>query len=155
MNELKCRVEIELITDNEVEIRLFDSFEDQKCLCWKMLVSEAKDLSSWWQKKKAFLQDGKLPLKNLRYGSVQVSMHVPSLLEVKGFDFYCSPKIVGWTLPVAAVEALGHFFSVYDQPDCPPDKSDSSQERLAPDNPVPTVGLGQSFVKDRIGVLFF
>lgn len=110
MNEWKCQVEIEHMTDGQVEVRLFDCPKNGKYLSWKIPLLEAQDLSSWWEEE-AHPKTLRLPLIDSIYRSIQISMYSPTLVLIKGFDAYGTPKIVGFSLPTEVVEALVNYFA--------------------------------------------
>lgn len=155
MSEWKCRVEIQVLAEDVVELRLFDFSDKTKYLSWKMLLSEARDLASWWNTEGLSPQNRKLPVNNVRYRSIQLSMFTPSLVQVKGFDPHGSPKIVGWSLPAPMVEALRNYFSAHEEPIRPGDRSGGHEGERGQRNSSEAAIQRQSPTTDRIVVYFF
>jgi hypothetical protein len=154
MNDWKYRVEIEVITDELIELRLADSPDNPQYLTWRIPIVEAQDLASWWEE--LFVPGAlDLPLKDLRYRSIQISMYSPALVQIKGFDVYGSPKIVGWSLPTPAVEALVHYFSVSIETTGPFHGSGNLNGGITRGNAVQTAAQAQSALTNRVAVYFF
>jgi hypothetical protein len=133
---------------------LFESADSLKYLSWKIPLSEARDLSHWWETETLALQERSLPVKSVRFGSILISMYAPSLVFVKAFDVHGSPRIVGWTLPAPAVEALRHYFAANEKPNGPSAGSNGGEGGFLPDNSVQYANSYRSSVRERIGVSF-
>jgi hypothetical protein len=154
MNEWRCHVEIELISDEQVEVRLFGSPDNGKYLSWKIPLSEAQDLASWWEEEVA-PGTRRLPVKDLRHRSIQISMYSPTLVQIKGFDAYGSPRVVGWSLPTPVVEALVQYFAVPWKSSLPSTITSQHERRLRPRDPLEAAVPKESPITDRISVYFF
>lgn len=133
MRDWKCRVETELVTEEELELRLLDSQDDGRCLSWKIPLLEANDLASWWAEE-IDSETRRLPVKDLRYRSIQISMYSHTLVQIKGFDTYGTPKIVGCSLPTPVFEALVHYFTVPKESNRPSTNTSEHEGELRPCN---------------------
>lgn len=154
MSDWKCRAEIDLVTEEELELRLVDSTDDGRYLSWKIPLSEANDLASWWAEE-IDSETRRLPVKDLRYRSIQISMYSPTLAQIKGFDAYGTPNIVGCSLPKPLLEALVHYFTVPRESNRPSTTTSEHEGGLRPWNGLEAPFLQASPPKDRIAVYFF
>lgn len=111
-NNRQGRVDIIQTDENQIQLRLFDSSGSSKShYAWKMSIREAIDLSAWWENEGIALDCRKLPVINVRYNNVELTMYVVNSLYVKGIDSYGNKKSVGWSLPVEVVEYLTEWLS--------------------------------------------
>lgn len=154
MSNWKCRAEIELMTEEELELRLLDSPDDGRYLSWKIPLAEAYDLASWWGEE-IDSETRRLPVKDLRYRSIQISMYSPTLVQIKVFDAYGTPKIVGCSLPTPVLEALVRYCTVPRESNHPSTTTSEHEGGLRPWNGLEAPFLQASPPKDRIAVYFF
>ena len=155
MNEWKCRVEIELTDENQIDLRYFDERDVAKHLSWRMSLAEAMDLASWWKTEGCSLETRKLPLTNAHYGTVQITAYALTLIQVKGFDPYGQLRILGWSLPPPVIEAMGHYFAVHEEPNRSGDRASEHEGGLGQCNSVEVADPRQSSMTDRIAVYSF
>jgi len=96
------RVEIIVLDPNTFELKLYDSMEDKRYRSWKIPMSVATAIASWWQEQGPYgmSREGK------RTASVLISMLSSEHVDIKEFDRLGHPKLAGWSLPVVVVEAL-------------------------------------------------
>jgi len=101
------RVEIIFLNTDTVELKLYESSEDNRYRRWIMNLPVARAIAKWWRDKGAHEPTGKKD----RTGSVIISRFSSSHAEVKELDISGHPKHIGWSLPIVVVEALAKELS--------------------------------------------
>lgn len=81
-------------------------------------------------------------------------MYSPTLVQIKGFDAYGSPKIVGMFLPTPVVEALVHYFSVLKEPNRRSDSTSDHESELRSSNTLESAVTHPSPLTDRMAASF-
>ena len=98
------RVEIIPVDSASVEIRLHEGIEDTGYHSWKMARSVATLIALWWKYRESDSEREK------RFTNVVIRMPSSGHIDVQELDTLGHPNSVGWSLPVAVVEALGKKF---------------------------------------------
>ncbi|MFH1742472.1 MAG: hypothetical protein ABIH23_26000 [bacterium] len=83
-----------------VELRLYEGIEGQGYRSWKMPMSVAILVALWWKYRE---NDSE---KEKRFTNLIISMPSSGLVDIKELDVLGHPRLAGWSLPVAVVEAL-------------------------------------------------
>jgi len=88
-------------------LKLYDSREDKRYHRWKMPLSVARVLVSWWRGLEAHGRSG----KGRKFISVVIAMSSSKYVDIKELDILGYFKSLGWSLPVVGVEALANKLS--------------------------------------------
>lgn len=91
--------------DGLIEIRYFDSPEDERYRSWKLPLSIADSLIAWRQKMKK-QKEIAFPLKE-RTKVCEITMNSNKCVEIKSLDCQGRTDMTGWSLPSLAVDSLG------------------------------------------------
>ena len=100
------RVEFEKLEDDIVKLRYFDRAKTKSCYSWKIPLNEANDLAKWWEKEGVHIRKRQFPIIKHKFGSILITMHTHSSVDVRGFDQYGGLKTLGHSLPRKVVECL-------------------------------------------------
>ena len=106
MGHEPMRLQMEQAENSVLELRYFDTPGSNCYRSWKLSVDEAADLAEWWKSQGQYTCPRDLPVRNLRVGSVQISMPALEAIEVRGLDSRNRPKLQGCLLPRDVVEFL-------------------------------------------------
>ncbi len=101
----KAKVEIFGNLDGVLEIRYFDTAEDELYRSWKLPRSVADELIKWWLKVIKPKKDISFPI-NSRGSKCEFTMHTEKSIDIKEIDSLGRGKMSGWSLPSRAVEEL-------------------------------------------------
>ncbi len=102
MGERNTKVELSA-QDGLIEIRFFDSPEDELYRSWKLPVPIADSLIAWRQKINK--QKNAFPLKG-RTKVCEITMNSDKGVEIKSLDSMGRTNMTGWSLPVVVIEKL-------------------------------------------------
>ena len=90
--------------DSLIEIRYFDTPEDERYLSWKIPITVAAEMIAW-QKKTMQNKDQGFPIKETTK-SCEFNMATEKHINIREFDDRGSYKMIGWSLPSIVVEKL-------------------------------------------------
>lgn len=96
------RVEVIICDSSHVELRLYDTVEDERYRSWKIPLSVATVIASWWHD----LQTHGTAGKGQEFPNAVIQMPSSSYVYVKERDSLGRTNMVGWGLPPVVVEAL-------------------------------------------------
>jgi len=94
------QIEFVFLNPDIVEVKLYDNITDKSYRSWKMTVTVAGCIASWWQEQIS----GKTPEK--RFRDAVIITHSTNFVDVKELDTLGQPKPIGWSLPIVVVDAL-------------------------------------------------
>jgi len=89
------------LQDGLIQIRYFDSPQDERCRSWRIPVTIADSVSAWRQQINK--QKSSFPLKE-RTTVCEITMNSDKSVEVKSLDSMGRTDMIGWSLPVLAVD---------------------------------------------------
>jgi len=93
--------------DGLIEIRYFDSPEDEQCRSWRIPLSIADSVIAWRQKIKK-QKEITFPLQE-RTKVCEITMNSSKSVEIKSLDSMGRTNMTGWSLPILAVDNLGEW----------------------------------------------
>ena len=106
MGEDNSRVEFSALS-GIIEIRYFDTPEDQRYRSWKLPVSIVNDLIAW-RKKTGKQKDAAFPL-NAITKVCEITMNTHKYIEIKSLDCKGRTNMTGWSLPACVVDDLSKW----------------------------------------------
>jgi len=101
-NTESFRVEVIPLGLNSVEINMYEDGEVKRYRSWKLPVTVADCIASWWQ------EQGAVKTSGIWKSSISVSIPTASSrhIDVKELDALGRSKPAGWSLPMVVVEAM-------------------------------------------------
>jgi len=87
-----------------IEIRYFDSPEDELYRSWKLPVSIADSLIAWRQKMKK-QKNALFPLKE-KTRVCEITMNTDKFVDIKSLDCMGRTNMTGWSLPIVVIDNL-------------------------------------------------
>lgn len=89
-----------------VEIRYFDTPKDERYRSWKLPASVVDSVIAWRQNINK--QKSAFPLKE-RTKVCEITMNSDKSVEIKSLDSMGRTNMIGWNLPILAVDNLGEW----------------------------------------------
>jgi hypothetical protein len=96
------RLETVFLNPETLEIRFYDSSEDNTYRSWKVDRSVAVAVADWWRNSDIY----SLKAKKIKTDIVEITLLSASHAEIRALDSLGRPKMVGWSLPIPVVQAL-------------------------------------------------
>jgi len=90
--------------DGLIEIRYFDTPDDERCRSWKMPKTVAEEVIAW-RKKFNKSERKKFPVKE-KTRICEFNMATDKYINIREFDSMGGYKMTGWSWPIVVMEKL-------------------------------------------------